>query len=105
MGYQSPSSRLYDRSRLTPLPLQQSASSRTWAPHNQHRSPSSPLLSSSPSPTVVPAVARSLKNIAPAPSRANNLPPSSIHTVSANQIAPAQPNFLRLQELQNKCYN
>ena len=81
-------------------------------------------------PIVVPAVARSLKNIAPStqnnsifgppdpsisglpdpsitgppdPSRPS-LRNNNIPTLSSNQVGPAQPNYLRLQELQNKCF-
>ena len=130
------------RSRLTPLPLHPTSSSRTPSPHT--RSPSSPLISPTPpskykqtnnkmmstpniAPLVVPAVARSLKNIAPSsqnnsisgppdlsifgpPNPSISGPPdpnqlsNNIPTLSSNQVCPAQPNYLRLQELQNKCF-
>merc|ERR1712107_262214 len=128
---------------VMPSPL---LSSSSPSPHSQSRltrSPSSPLISPTPSkykqtnnkmmttpniaPIVVPAVARSLKNIAPStqnnsisgppdpsisgtpnPSISGPLDPSwpsnNIPTLSSNQVGPAQPNYLRLQELQNKCF-
>merc|ERR1712107_423738 len=108
--YQSTPSRLYERSRLTPL-APPTTSSRSPSPYT--RSPSSPLISPTPSkykqtnnkmmttpniaPIVVPAVARSLKNIAPStqnnsisgpPDLSISGPPIQVSRVSGTIIFP-----------------